>query len=203
MFKALREQYVANQEQQRQIAREKWEQEKRWQQEDRDAALAAIATNAVGLDEHNTALKLATGVSYLTLVCHEDTWTFVATHAFGWWKPTWTKSTFDSTDYHGPNTASIYAKGFTVNPNLSSGRIKKSENGMQTVTLSGHNLVRILETLRSGTAGPDLVSSARCRSLYSKFATFVAMVDPEAPAGQTTGVRFLIDDSVIAEPASA
>ena len=202
MFKTWRAQHVANQELQRRIALERWEQEKRFKEEDRAAVQEAVAANAVGLDEHNEAMKLAAGVSYLTLVCHEDTWTFVARQAFGVWKPTWVMSTFDASDYRGPNTAGIYAKAFTVNPNLQEGRIKKAEGGMQTVILSGHNLVRILETLRTGSGAPELENSARCRTLYSKFALFVGQVDPDAPAGQSTGIEFRIDDSVVLQPAS-
>lgn len=43
--------------------------------------------------------------SYLTLVCHEDTWTLVATEAFGRWKPCWIASTHDQNDTRGPNIA--------------------------------------------------------------------------------------------------
>ncbi|MQS17551.1 hypothetical protein F7Q99_36535 [Streptomyces kaniharaensis] len=197
MLRAWREQYEANQQLKRDIARERWEQEKRFQQEDRQASQAVLEANTVGLDEHNAAMKLAAGVSYLTLVCHEDTWTFVARCAFGHWKATWIKCTHDPSDFRGPNTASIYTKAFTVNPNLREGRIQKQQDGMQSVILSGHNLTRILDTLRTGSAGPDLVDSARCRTLYSKFAQFVSMVDPEAPSGQSTGIEFRIDDSVL------
>ncbi|MFD9685208.1 hypothetical protein ACFWXO_05535 [Kitasatospora sp. NPDC059088] len=197
MFRTLLKQYEANQQLKRDIAREQWEVEKRFREDDREAQQAVLQANTVGLDEHNTTMKLAAGVSYLTLVCHEDTWTFVARCAFGHWKATWTKCTHDPSDYRGPNTASVYSVKFTVYPNLREGSVQKLQDGMQSVNLSGHNLTRILDTLRTGSAGPDLVDSARCRTLYSKFAQFASTVDPDALPGQTTGIEFRIDDSVI------
>ncbi|MEU9396811.1 hypothetical protein AB0D86_43320 [Streptomyces sp. NPDC048324] len=198
MLKAWLEEFKANQELKRRIELEKWEQEKRWREEDRAATQKAIAANAVGADEHGAAMKAAAGVSYLTLVCHEDTWTFVATEAFGRWKPCWITSTHDQNDTRGPNTAWVGHR-WIVNPNLPEGRITKDKDGsgMQKVVLSGHNLVRILEALREGAStAQSLPHAARCRTLYSKFADFAARVDPNAPAGQTTGVEFRIDDTV-------
>ncbi len=74
---------------------------------------------------------------------------------------------------------------------------------MQHTVLSGHNLVRILETLRSGSASDDLPTSARCRALYTKFARFVAQVDPQAPAGRSTGVEYRIDDTFAPDAVTA
>ncbi|XVV39788.1 hypothetical protein ACQPXT_41005 (plasmid) [Streptomyces sp. CA-100214] len=91
MLKTWREEYRANQALKRKIALEQWEQEKRWREEDRAARLKVIAENAPALAAHNEHIRTATGVSYLTLVCHEDTWTFMAVRAFGQWKPYWTK----------------------------------------------------------------------------------------------------------------
>ncbi|MEU5108215.1 hypothetical protein AB0H07_39160 [Streptomyces sp. NPDC021354] len=193
MFKTLREQFRANQELKRRIRLEEWEQQKRWREEDRSARQKALQDNSVDLAEHNANLKTAAGVSYLTLICHEDTWTFVAVEAFGLWKPVWTQSNPGMTDWC-PDWAE--ATKFTVPPNLPMRRITKQQEGMQKVILSGHNLVRILDTLREGTASDDIARSARCMTLYGKFAEFVALVDPEAAAGQTTGIEFRIDDSV-------
>ncbi|MFJ7015790.1 hypothetical protein [Streptomyces albogriseolus] len=44
-----------------------------------------------------------------------------------------------------------------------------------------------------------MAATARCSRLYNKLAKFVELVDPDAEAGQTTGVTFRIDDSVDAE----
>ncbi|MFD5098934.1 hypothetical protein [Streptomyces albidochromogenes] len=193
MLKTWRAEFRAGQELKRRIELERWEQEKRWGEEDRAARQKALQDNAVDLSEHNATLKTAAAVSYLTLVCHEDTWTFMATEAYGIWKPQWTQS-----DPGGPYFCPDYSQAskFTASPNLPRRRITKEDNGMQTVLLSGHNLVRLLDVLREGSAADDVVRSARCVRLYNKLAEFVALVDPDAPAGQTTGVEFRIDDSV-------
>ncbi|MFJ9167357.1 hypothetical protein ACIRN5_23645, partial [Lysinibacillus fusiformis] len=99
--------------------------------------------------------------------------------AFGMWKPNWIKSTFDGNYWNGPNLA---ARGpFKVDPNLREGRIKRLDGGLLSVQLSGHNLLPILESLRTGSAGEGLANAARCRTLYGKFAAFVALIDPDAP----------------------
>lgn len=197
MFRMLCEQYQADQEQRRAIRAERWEQEKRWREEDRAAFRRAREENAVDMDAHNETMKAAAGVSYLTLVCHEDTWTFAATQAFGVWKPGWLSSSYHPYGGLGPSGAPD--EQFTVHPNLPAGRIRKEVDGMLAVTLSGHNLVRILDTLHSGTRAEDLAHTARCRTLYGKLAEFVALIDPDAPAGRTTGIEFRIDNSVQAD----
>ncbi|MGW6836305.1 hypothetical protein ACWGCI_23265, partial [Streptomyces sp. NPDC054949] len=198
LFKTWREQYQANQEMKRRIELERWEQEKRWREEDRAAKRKVLQDNAVFLSEHNEHLKVAAGISYLTLVCHEDTWTFVATVAFGIWRPAWVTSVRNAIGIaSAPRWDDV--TNFTVDPNLPDGRITKlvlEKDGMQKVVLSGHNLVRILDTLREGSAAEDIVQSARCVRLYNRFAEFVGLVDPDVPAGQTTGVEFRIDDSL-------
>lgn len=197
MFKTWREEYRAGQAVKRQIELERWEQEKRWREEDRAARQKAIAENAPALAEHNANLRAATGVSYLTLACHEDTWTFMATRAFGQWKPTWTQSTRPTSITQIPNCPdSVEATRFTADPNLPEGRIKKSGKGMQEVLLSGHNLAQLLNALHDGAKEDDVAASARCGRLYSNLVEFVDLIDPDAEAGQTTGIRFHIDDSV-------
>ncbi|MFE7427440.1 hypothetical protein [Streptomyces sp. NPDC057545] len=201
MFKTWREEYRANQATKRRIELERWEQEKRWGEEDRAARQKAIAENAVALDEHNANLKAATGVSYLTLVCHEDTWTFMARRAFGQWRPAWTQSTLAGVYSVSYAPDMVQRDKFTVDPNLPEGRIKKItsgtvRNGMQQVILSGHNLARLLAVLHEGAGEDDVIISARCGRLYGKLAAFVDLIDPDAEAGQTTGVTFRIDDSV-------
>ncbi|MFF9638727.1 hypothetical protein ACF1D2_29635 [Streptomyces bacillaris] len=200
MFKAWREEYRANQAARRRIELEQWEQEKRWREEDRAARQKAIAENAVELAVHNANVKAAASVSYLTLVCHEDTWTLMATRAFGQWKPEWTQSV------KPPLTASwapTWAEqtNFTVDPNLPEGRIKKlpsgtARTGMQQVLLSGHNLTQLLSSLHEGAKEEDVAASARCSRLYNKLVEFVNLIDPDAEAGQTTGVTYRIDDSL-------
>lgn len=85
---------------------------------------------------------------------------------------------------------------FTVDPNLPEGRIKKSGRGMQEMLLSGHNLAHLLNALNDGAKEDDVAASARCGRLYSKLVEFVDLIDPDAEAGQTTGIRFHIDDSL-------
>jgi hypothetical protein len=200
VFKAWVEEYRANQAQKRQIELEQWEQEKRWREEDRDARQKAIAENAPALAVHNEHLKTATGVSYLTLVCHEDTWTFMAIRAFGQWQPAWTQSEKPTITTHYAPTWNEMGK-FTVDPNLPEGRIKKlgpisGRTGLQQVLLSGHNLTQLLNAMYEGTKEDDVAASARCSRLYNKLVEFVELVDPNAEPGQTTGVTFRIDDSV-------
>ncbi|MFF1691707.1 hypothetical protein [Streptomyces sp. NPDC058254] len=200
MFKTWREEYRAGQATKRKIALEQWEQEKSWREEDRATRQKAIAENAPALAEHNEHVRTAAGVSYLTLVCHEDTWTFMAVRAFGQWKPAWTQSVKPSiTAMWAPTWGEQDA--FAVDPNLPEGRIKKigsgsERNGLQQILLSGHNLTQLLSALREGTKEDDVAASARCSRLYNKLVEFVDMVDPDAEAGQTTGVQFRIDDSV-------
>ncbi|AXK33484.1 hypothetical protein DVA86_13310 [Streptomyces armeniacus] len=201
MFKAWREEYRANQAMKRQIKLDEWEQEKRWREEDRTARQKAIMENTTALATHNENLKAAAGVSYLTLVCHEDTWTFMATRAFGQWQPAWTQSTYGGPLYvrYAPNSAEVRA--FAVDPNLPDGRIKKISDGkvrhgMQEVILSGHNLTQLLGALHDEADEDNVADSARCGRLYNKLAEFVDLIDPDAVAGQTTGVKFRIDDSV-------
>ncbi|NUK50384.1 hypothetical protein HRW14_08785 [Streptomyces lunaelactis] len=196
MFDTWREQFRADRELKRKIKAEQWEQEKQWREEDRAAEVKAREANSVATDEHNEAMRIAAGVSYLTLECHEDTWTFVAIKAFGFWKPDWVTSEVqpDKSPTKGPWT---YAYDqIKTKPNLPPGRITKLDDGMQEVSLSGHNLVQILDALREGTTSDDLSDASRCRTLYGKFAEFVDLVDPEAPAGQTRGIRYQIDDSL-------
>ncbi|WP_052489862.1 hypothetical protein [Streptomyces sp. 150FB] len=181
---------------------EQWEQEKRWREEDRAARQQAVADNTLALASHNEHLRTATGVSYLTLVCHEDTWTFMAARAFGQWKPVWTQSTRPSSILemlYAPERQE--STRFTSDPNLPPGRIKKlgtvsDRAGLQQVLLSGLNLTQLLGALHEGTKENDTATSARCSRLYSKLVEFVELVNPDAEAGQTTGVTFRIDDSV-------
>ncbi|MGA5198250.1 hypothetical protein [Streptomyces exfoliatus] len=199
MFKTWREEYRANQAVKRQIELEQWEQEKRWREEDRAERQKVLAENSESLKVHNDNLRAAMGVSYLTLFCHEDTWTFMAGRAFGIWKPEWTSSIPASglMNVQGRPTSTEGLK-FTVDPNLPEGRIKKitALKGMQEVLLSGHNLAQLLSALYAGTKEDDVVTSARCSRLYNKLVEFVDLIDPGAESGRTTGVRFRIDDSV-------
>ncbi|MEU3954044.1 hypothetical protein AB0F45_17255 [Streptomyces achromogenes] len=202
MLKAWREEFRANQAMKRQIELERWEQEKGWREEDRAARQKALAENAVGLKEHNDNIRAATGVSYLTLVCHEDTWTFMAIRAFGQWKPAWTQSTRPPGTMDRPHHPGILEEQrFTVDPNLPEGRIRKVADGhtgagMQEVLLSGHNLAQLLKALREGAQEDDVAASARCSRLYNKLVEFVDLIDPDAESGQTTGIRYRIDDSM-------
>jgi hypothetical protein len=202
VLKAWREEFRANQAMKRKIEQERWEQEKRWREEDRAARQKVTAENSTELEEHNVNIRAATGVSYLTLVCHEDTWTFMAIRAFGQWKPAWTQSTRMNSVLDQPHHPDILEeKRFTVDPNLPEGRIKKlseglAHKGMQEVILSGHNLAQLLAALYEGIKEDDVAASARCSRLYNKLVEFVDLIDPDAESGQTTGVRYRIDDSL-------
>jgi hypothetical protein len=201
MFKALKtlvttfvEQYARNQQLERELRAQRGEQERRWREEDRVVLRAALAANRVALEQHNATLRQAAGVSYLTLRCHEDTWTFLARTAFGAWEPGWTQSTRDPYDRVGPTATG--AARLSTDPNLPPGRITKAEGGMQDVQLSGHNLVLVLDALRAATASDLTATGARARTLYDRLASFTARLDPAAPAGRTTGILWRIDDSL-------
>lgn len=201
MFKALKtlvttfvEQYARNQQLERELRAQRGEQERRWREEDRSVLRAALAANRVALEQHNATLRRAAGVSFLTLRCHEDTWTFLARTAFGAWEPGWTQSTRDPYDRVGP-TAAGEAR-LTTDPNLPPGRITKADGGMQDVQLSGHNLVLVLDSLRAATASDLTATGARARTLYDRLASFTAKLDPAAPTGRTTGILWRIDDSL-------
>ncbi|MBV7674225.1 hypothetical protein STHAL_32780 [Streptomyces halstedii] len=125
----------------------------------------------------------------------------MAIRAFGQWQHAWTQSKFDGiySVAHAPD--SVQATRFTANPNLPEGRIKKlpngtARNGMQQVILSGHNLTQLLSSLHEGSKEEDIAASARCSRLYNKLVEFVDLIDPDAEAGQTTGITYRIDDSV-------
>jgi hypothetical protein len=59
VFSTWREHYRAGQEAKPQIERERWEQERRWPEEERAARWKALQENAVDLDEHNATMKTA------------------------------------------------------------------------------------------------------------------------------------------------
>lgn len=200
-FKALKtvlrtfvEQYAENQQTKRDLLVQRGEQERRWREEDRAVLQAALAANRVSLEQHNTTLQRAAGVSYLTLRCHEDTWTFLARTAFGIWEPGWTQSTHDPYDRVGPGATR--AAHFTANPNLPPGRITKGDGGMQDVLVSGHNLVLLLDALRAATTAEITANGARRKTLYDRLAAFTAKLDPAAPPGRTTGILLRVDDSL-------
>ncbi|MGA5559226.1 hypothetical protein [Streptomyces lavendulocolor] len=206
MFKALAEQWRANQEQKRAIAAEKWEQEKRWREEDRverrqkqaeeerlrqeqereRAAKEArrAETTDILYRAHLRVMQKAATVSYVSLTCHEDTWTFIARRAFGAWSPEWlTSVTQDRPGQGGP----VAKQGsFIKNPNLTPGRITKQDNGMQTVEVSGDNLVTILERLWESAYGGNLYSTildsdpnkGACGPLYKRFETWLEGLEP-------------------------
>ncbi|GHE39236.1 hypothetical protein [Streptomyces capitiformicae] len=194
LVKTVLAQYVKNQQLKRDLKAQRGEQERQWREEDRAVLQAALAANRAALEPHNGTLQRAAGVSYITLRCHEDTWTFMARTAFGVWEPSWTQSTRDPYDRIGPSPAK--AVHFTANPNLPAGRITKADGGMQDIQLSGHNLVVVLDALYEATTSEPSANGARCKTLYDKLASLTAKLDPSAPPGRTTGVLCRIDDSM-------
>ncbi|ELS54961.1 hypothetical protein [Streptomyces viridochromogenes] len=194
MLRALIEQCVENLRHKRELAKRRWEQEERWREEDRAVALAARAANDVSAARHGEVMRRLAGISYVTLRCHEDTWTFVARAAFGVWEPSWSQSTYDGWSRVGPNGRQLNL--FTVDPNLPQGRITKGADGMQDVLVSGHNLVRILDVLRTVAHSEDPARGARGKTLYERISAVADMADPADPAGKTTGFIVRIDDSL-------
>ncbi|MFI6125484.1 hypothetical protein ACIBCU_38245 [Streptomyces sp. NPDC051064] len=197
MIKSVFEQWKANQEQKRAITAERWEQEKRWREEDRAAAVQKAtdqekirvqeekAKDAARQERVDTYIELykyhlpllekAATLSYVDMVCHEDTWTYIARRAFGAWQPEWTMSL--ATDQGGPVPTDVE---FTKNPNLPEGRITKHSDGMQTIAVSGDNLVTILGALFEAAWGPSMEpSSARaaCGPLHGRIGEFLRDLD--------------------------
>ncbi|MEU6352918.1 hypothetical protein ABZ896_26925 [Streptomyces sp. NPDC047072] len=189
--------YAKNQQHKRDLAAHRQEQELRWKEEDRAVRLAASARNSAGLDDHAESMRRLAGLSYVTLRCHEDTWTFIARAAFGQWEPSWTQSEWNSYR-NGPDRTRLYR--FTIDPNLPDGRIRKTTSGMQDVFVSGHNLVRILDTLHTAARSDDLPHGCRARTLYEKIAAIAAAVDRTRLTAQSTGVVVPIDDSLGKRP---
>jgi hypothetical protein len=189
--------YAKNQQHKRDLAALRQEQELRWKEEDRAVRLAESARNSAGLKDHAESMRRLAGLSYVTLRCHEDTWTFIARVAFGQWVPAWTQSEWSSYR-HGPDATQLHR--FTVDPNLPDGRIRKANYGMQDVFVSGHNLVSILDALRTAAQSDDLTRGCRARTLYEKIAAIAAAVDPTQLTSQSTGVVVPIDDSLGKRP---
>lgn len=223
MLKILLEQWKANQEQKRAIAAERWEQEKRWREEDRKTARekeAAAQERAAAESQkeaekaaqdeetyrflyrhHLQVIQKAATVSYVSLNCHEDTWTFLARRAFGTWSPEWlTSVSQDSkeTEIAGPKGKA----GFIKDPNLVPGRITKHANGMQTVEVSGANLVAILESLWEGAysrnvykALMDLDPNRRaCGPLHTRFSDWLDGLEPASAS--TPGHTLVLDERI-------
>ncbi len=194
MLRTLVEQYVEGRRHKRDLANRRWQQEERWREEDRAVDLAARAANEVSAGRHGEVMRRLAGISYVTLRCHEDTWTFMARAAFGVWKPFWTQSTYDAGNRVGPDGRHLAL--FTANPNLPKGRITKDADGMQDVFVSGHNLVRILDALRTVARSDEPARGAQGRTLYEKVSAVAGLIDLAEPAGRTTGFVVRIDDSL-------
>ncbi len=75
--------YTKNQQHKRDLATLRQERELRWKEEDHAVRLAESARNSAGLKDHAESMRRLAGLSYVTLRCHEDTWTFIARVAFG------------------------------------------------------------------------------------------------------------------------
>ncbi|MER6501888.1 hypothetical protein ABT218_21470 [Streptomyces sp. NPDC001455] len=222
MIKVLLEQWQANQAQKRAVAAEKWEQEKRWREEDRQEqrqkraeqekleqeTKQKRAEEQARSDEtfnilyraHLQVMKKAATVSYLSLVCHEDTWTFLARRAFGTWSPGWLTSVVQD----GPGKGGPVAKdkAFRKDPNLTPGRITKQDNGMQTVDVSGDNLVTILDRLWSSAYGRNIYenfldvdpSRAACGPLYGRIETWLKSL--ESGTADKPGHTLVLDERI-------
>lgn len=228
MFKTLLEQWQANQEQKRAIATEKWEQEKRWREEDREekrlkeAAQEELRQEEVRKQEERQAreretytalykwhlelMQKAATVSYVSLICHEDTWTFLARRAFGAWSPEWVTSVVQDQPGQGGPTGK--QGSFKKDPNLTPGRITKQDNGMQTVEVSGDNLVTILDSLWETAYGGNLYTHLTdfdpnrraCGPLYRRIDTWLEGI--ESGTADRPGHTLVLDERIeSAQPA--
>jgi len=216
VFKTLLEQWKANQEHKRAIAAERWEQEKRWREEDRQESKAREAaeqekkareeeTYRIIYRAHLDVLQTAATISYVSLTCHEDTWTFLARRAFGIWSPEWLTSVEqDGSDVPGPTGKA----DFTKDPNLTPGRITKHEDGMQTVEVSGDNLVAILESLWQGAYGRNIYrfitdpdrNRPACGPLHTRISDWLSDLEPGSVS--KPGHALVLDERIEAyEPA--
>ncbi|MEC3992038.1 hypothetical protein VSR01_00140 [Actinacidiphila sp. DG2A-62] len=229
MIKTLLEQWKADKEQKRKIQAEKWEQEKAWREEDRRAKLQKEAeqeqvaqqkqqekeeekarreeTYGYLFRAHLEVMDKAATVSYVSLTCHEDTWAFLARRAFGAWSPEWLTSVpRDESGLSGPDKKENL---FKKDPNLAPGRIVKLDNGMQTVDVSGDNLVTILEELWNGAWGNrnaylalmDTDPNRRaCGPLYKRFETWLHELDADSVS--EPGHTLVLDERVDAGQAT-
>ncbi len=150
-------------------------------------------------------LRTAATISYVSLTCHEDTWTFLARRAFGTWSPEWLTSVAqEGSDVPGPRKKTV---AFIKNPNLTPGRITKHENGMQTVEVSGDNLVAILERLWDGAYSRNPYKTlmdldpnrSACGPLHAPISSWLETwnqdqsASPAAPWSSTSGSRLRPD----------
>lgn len=223
MLKILMDQWKANQEQKRAIAAERWEQEKRWREEDRDTtrqkqvaaqervdaesqkkeeeAARQEETYRLVYREHLRVLKKAATVSYVSLNCHEDTWTFLARRAFGTWSPEWLTSVSQDSE-ETENTGPQGKAGFIKDPNLVPGRITKHANGMQTVEVSGANLVAILESLWEGAYSRNIYKALTdfdpnrraCGPLHTRFSDWLDNLEPASASAP--GHTLVLDERI-------
>ncbi|MEU1315049.1 hypothetical protein [Streptomyces tibetensis] len=143
-------------------------------------------------------LRTAATISYVSLTCHEDTWTFLARRAFGTWSPEWLTSVAqEGSDVPGPTKKTV---AFTKNPNT------KHENGMQTVEVSGDNLVAILERLWDGAYSRNPYKTlmdldpnrSACGPLHARISSWLEDLEPGSASKPG---RTLVLDERIAPPA--
>lgn len=140
---------------------------------------------------HVAAMQRAIGLSFVHVTLHEDTWTFIARSSFGIWEARWDTSTSHG-DPSSPHRSHHFPHGA---PNLQRGQIVKHQDGMQTVLLSGHNLVTILASLRAGSRSNwnSEANKARHRTLYVKLRDFAMCIDLSAERSGTPAPGLAID----------
>ncbi|MGI5447397.1 hypothetical protein ACQEVM_16745 [Streptomyces sp. CA-243310] len=175
------------------------------QAEQRAEAERRKETDAILTRWHLDVMKRAAAVSYVSLICHENTWTFLAHKSFGNWAPTWTTSTVqERAGRGGPGPKD---KPFSKDPKLSVGRITKFDNGIQRIEVSGDNLVRILDKLWDSSFGSHLYvamtdtspNRAWCGPLYKRFSDWLEEV--EALPADALGHSLVLDERIpLADP---
>ncbi|MFD4176166.1 hypothetical protein [Streptomyces anulatus] len=174
MIKLLLEQWKAGQEQRRAIGAERWEQEKRWSEEDRVTRLEKEAEQARlkaeqeksgqearAEEERNQKEKGKRNSDLYGQLhgVHHDLLNTAGTVSFvqlECHEDTWSYIARQAFGMWQPRwTTSVLGEAggppadgkFIKDPNLSEGRIVKHSNGMQVIIVSGDNLTRILEVL--------------------------------------------------------
>ncbi|MEU8883858.1 hypothetical protein [Streptomyces hydrogenans] len=137
----------------------------------------------------------------MSLNCHEYTWTFLARRAFGTWSPEWLASVPQGSEQTGIIGPKGKAK-FIKDPNLVPVRITKHTNGMQTVEVSGANLVAILESLWDTAYGLNIykaltdfdLSRHACGPLHERFSGWLDDLEPASVSAP--GHTLVLDERI-------
>ncbi|MFB9194377.1 hypothetical protein ACFFWA_15440 [Actinomadura verrucosospora] len=124
-------------------------------------------------DERQERLDKAAGVASVEVVCHADTWDFVRTKA---------------PRFEGRPFSFFSGTGDRLDP-------EPDADGLVHITLSGPNLVKLLDWMWSASQSTDPVERALAKRIYNGAAAVVDTVDPSVQPGLALP-PIVIDDRV-------